>query len=656
MLRYCLLLILLCFITITNAQVNYPYPELRAVVETFGNNYSYNSTSRQLKLARKPEGWVVYEISFNNYPIIEKVSEQVFWSKQLGEFVRLDFGETENEYRDNRYDDDYYEDEYGYEEEEQDIELVQQNSNPLETEAENNAYNFERNYYYGYPGWEKDVINELSVRNDLTDSLLESLARAYSARAGSFITNSEFYFEPPAFYRSEASDISANEADSFSKYADSAIATYKKLNAFNPYYETMVGNIYIKHCNEYMYAYTELMANGYPAKAKKYLVPGLYGKAFLSLVKNYFHSVDQNGILITNGDNDTYPLLYLQLVESYRKDVRVINYSLLNLGRFIKLYQKGYGTGVLPVKMDLAPHYYYDDPLNYLSVTNSDYYTNASSVTEFFEWIKARNNRSNRRALVSIPEQGLELRVNKTNCFKNKLGPKKLMADSIFLQVENGLFKGDIALLDIIYTNNWAVNIYLANSMTTGSYTPYIKCTGLAGVLTPFYDSTGGNNNLDTTRMYTNLITKFSVNTNDRFAGKKGQGFRHNREWLIDAYSKLALYYFNKNDRAKFIAVMDKALSIVPASYTPYDGNYSGFVGQLVQIQMNKKADELAVKICDGLLSIADEKHLIKYHNALYANNKYILSYTISGFEQLADTYKLESLKLKMKEYREKVK
>jgi len=43
---------------------------------------------------------------------------------------------------------------------------------------------------------------------------------------------------------------------------------------------------------------------------------------------NVLNSIPQNGILITYGDNDTFPLWYMQMVEKYRTDVVVINESL----------------------------------------------------------------------------------------------------------------------------------------------------------------------------------------------------------------------------------------------------------------------------------------------------------------------------------------
>jgi hypothetical protein len=82
---------------------------------------------------------------------------------------------------------------------------------------------------------------------------------------------------------------------------------------------------------------------------------GLYSANILEFNQNLLNSVDQNAILITHGESDTYPVWIQQLVKNVRTDVKVLYLDLLENDAYLEKEMKALGLDITSdIKKDKA--------------------------------------------------------------------------------------------------------------------------------------------------------------------------------------------------------------------------------------------------------------------------------------------------------------
>ena len=191
--------------------------------------------------------------------------------------------------------------------------------------------------YFGYEGWYKDVIKAYEAKSQPSDDELYSLGRAYSTNAGALVSDNAGYAVKKEIWKLpfKMDCLTPEQISKFEKMSDKAIACFKKLADRNPFYETIVGKIGLKYANEVMARYTILAT--YAAKFAQEIVlpPGLYTEEQLESARKNLEDCPSNAILFSFGDNDYYPVQYLQKAKGIRRDVYLVNYSLLAVDRYI---------------------------------------------------------------------------------------------------------------------------------------------------------------------------------------------------------------------------------------------------------------------------------------------------------------------------------
>jgi len=553
-------------------------------------------TSARLNFMKHPKGWYVYFYDFSQK---DTVSKELFWNRSTGKYRKL-----------AHYD---------------------PNHDGLLTHANGvlkSAYlrdadimkdrNFKIHPYHGYEGWELDAIHTFENMADLSEEYIYGLARAYGSYANRLI---RLYFDDsdPITYPTDSvqNNFSDAQLDTFRYYVEKGLAHFQELKQKNPCFETIVGEIHLKYSGERSNTYDMLRMVQNEKTARSFLVDNLYSDFLLAIARNTLKSCKPNAIVIAGGDNDYFPLQYVQVHEGLRPDVSILIHTYMSAPKYHRYWQK-----VVPAHLQLPiriPENQYDY-LTYFLVENDQ------QAIDLDKWLARvyQEEEALKVPLTSgshiykVPAETIVIKLDSLHLEqyhrydKQMLLPLKMR--SLF-ERRGSFYLNDFTLLNLIQNNEWKRPIYLnytSAHSTAFQIAPYLKYTGSLLELQPYkskkLSTVSSDYDVDVEAMLHNFrqmeLPELAKGTCQPEAHKFGKNIRHE-------YTILAGKLYDLDRKEEALEMLDKSLRVLPIDKIPmgyFDPSYYKLYSLLGK---KKKAAEV-------------EKHLLAQFHQYTSSAEYI--------------------------------
>jgi tetratricopeptide (TPR) repeat protein len=254
---------------------------------------------------------------------------------------------------------------------------------------------------------------------------------------------------------------------------------------------------------------------------------GGFYPAIMEYNKNIMASCEKNAILFTNGDNDTYPMWFLQFVEQYRTDITVVNLSLLNVPWYIQQLKNSYPFGK-----------------NNLFLTLTDNHIDSLKV-ELWE-----------EKLVEVPVMHDPL--NKEGKIEWLVKPT---IDDKAIRIQ------DLMLMEIFKSNDWNRPVYFSTTVYDGNKIGLANYLTLEGLV---YKLNSHEEKTSTEKLYSNLTEVYTYDgVNDKHIDyveemqNLYQNYRH-------VYITLASLYAEADQKEQVIKALSLMNKNLPENLLPY--------------------------------------------------------------------------------------
>ena len=378
----------------------------------------------------------------------------------------------------------------------------------------------------------------------------------------------------------------------------------------------------------------------------------------VEMAKNYLNSVGQNGILVTHGDNDTFPLWYAQEVENVRPDVRIANTSLLGTDWHIDQMKYAMNESA-PLNLQVGPKQYLYGTNEYIFIQDRlDTIIPLADVMRLFRHPDVKLPLTNGKDVDYIISRRFSIPVNKENVLKYGILDEKYadrIPDEIVLTMPKDkkyLTKPELFMLDLLSGYQWDRPLHLLSmggDINVG-IKEYLMYDGFSYRFVPVKNKMKSTEIgfADPEELYGKMKNVFSwdaLKRTDYFVDYQNFytfcGVLSQRQLFVNVAREM----LKIDDKARAEEMIDMCQECVPVENFPLDMIYLGFSNEYMVLDMvevyyeagaDEKALDLASRFADELMVSA----AFFLNNYDYAKKEFDTCYTtLSYLADLADHY-----------------
>jgi len=332
-------------------------------------------------------------------------------------------------------------------------------------------------------------------------------------------------------------------------------------------------------------------------------------------------SCEPDAILFTNGDNDTFPLWYLQDVEGVRRDIRIVNLSLVNTPWYISQlkHQEPYGAKKVAISLtdqeieQISPMQW--EPREMTIPVPAD-------VMKAYEQFSDKPTQPQMKNDTAAKAGEVRFVLPNTMSFPQAGG-----------QVIKAIRVQDIMAYDIIRSNNWVRPIYMAVTSTPDSkigLDRFFRMDGLAMKMIPYITPTD-DGVIDPKILSANLLNEpaepnLNFQRGYRYRGLQDSSVHYDENVTRlamnyrNAFMRLALYYINTtHENAKAVETLDSMMVKLPMNVLPMDyrvefdiTNFYHFAGAMERYETMTRS--LEARLLDMVSKPGLEPFTNQYH------------------------------------------